>query len=109
MEEWSERCSAEIAVTVLGGAWKPIVMHELDRNGVLRFGELSRAVGEPSPRVLTRQLRELEQDGLVARTVYPEVPPRVEYWLTDLGRSANSALDGMARWGAEYAEWHHRR
>ncbi|MDF0528479.1 helix-turn-helix domain-containing protein [Tsukamurella sp. 8F] len=99
IDAWESRCSAEIAVAVLGGAWKPSILHALDRATVLRFGELTRELGEPSPRVLTRQLRELEQDGLVSRQVYPEVPPRVEYRLTDLGTGAQDLLDAMAAWG----------
>lgn len=107
--DWAAHCSAEIAVAVVGGAWKPVILHELELREVLRFGELSRAIGDPSPRVLTRQLRELEQDGIIDRRVYAEVPPRVEYRLTALGHSAGQALDAMAAWGRQYAAWHRTR
>ncbi|GAA4178133.1 helix-turn-helix domain-containing protein [Gryllotalpicola koreensis] len=101
---WRDRCAAEIAATVLAGAWKPFIMHELRRESVLRFGELARRTPGLTDRGLTRQLRELEADGLVSRTVYPEVPPKVEYRLTDLGVEAQGVLDAMARWGLAYAQ-----
>ncbi|GAB19737.1 putative HxlR family transcriptional regulator [Gordonia effusa NBRC 100432] len=66
-------------------------------------------VGGPSPRVLTKQLRELEHDGLISRTVYPEVPPRVEYQLTDVGKSAQTLLQSMTDWGRQYSQWHTSR
>ncbi|MCT1767284.1 helix-turn-helix transcriptional regulator [Brevibacterium casei] len=100
---WSHNCAAEVTVAVLGGAWKPVVLSLLGRHGVMRFGELRRAAGEPTPRVLTRQLRELEEDGLIDRTVYAEVPPRVEYCLTECGRNVQPLLDAMAAWGRDYA------
>ncbi|MCM1011472.1 MULTISPECIES: helix-turn-helix domain-containing protein [unclassified Brevibacterium] len=100
---WSHNCAAEVTVAVLGGAWKPVVLSVLGRHEVMRFGELRRAAGEPTPRVLTRQLRELEEDGLISRTVYAEVPPRVEYRLTARGRNVQPLLDAMAEWGRDYA------
>lgn len=100
---WSHNCAAEVTVAVLGGAWKPVVLSLLGRHEVLRFGELRRAAGEPTPRVLTRQLRELEEDGLIERAVYAEVPPRVEYSLTTRGRNVQPLLDAMAAWGRDYA------
>ena len=100
---WSHNCAAEVTVAVLGGAWKPVVLSLLGRNEVMRFGELRRAAGEPTPRVLTRQLRELEADGLITRTVYAEVPPKVEYSLTECGRNVQPLLDAMAAWGRDYA------
>lgn len=103
IEEWSSACDAEISVMVLGGAWKPTIVTLLDDEGVLRFGELRRRLGDPTPKVLTRQLRELEADGVIVRTVYAEVPPKVEYSLTDLGRSAVPVLHQLSRWGAEFA------
>ncbi|MBN3454561.1 helix-turn-helix transcriptional regulator [Mycobacterium sp. DSM 3803] len=109
VEAWSRPCAAEIAVAVLGGAWKPTILQKLDHHRVVRFGELTRMLGDPTPRVLTKQLRELEQDGLVRRTVYAEVPPRVEYSLTDIGRSAQDLLGAMTAWGAEYSRWHRNR
>ncbi|WP_405162730.1 helix-turn-helix transcriptional regulator [Nocardia sp. NBC_01499] len=96
-------CPVEVAVSVLGGAWKLTVIKNL-LDGRRRFGELGRLVGPVNPRVLTRQLRELEADGLINRTVYPEVPPRVEYSLTELGASLRPAVEWLNRWGATYAE-----
>jgi DNA-binding HxlR family transcriptional regulator len=101
---WKGTCAAEITATVLCGAWKPTIMHELDRHGVLRFGQLSRLLPGLTDRVLTRQLRELEEDGIVRRVVYPQVPPKVEYDLTELGHNAQHVLDVMAKWGDSYAQ-----
>ncbi|QIS24319.1 transcriptional regulator [Nocardia terpenica] len=94
-------CPVEVAVSVLGGAWKLTIIKNL-LGGRRRFGELGRLVGPVNPRVLTRQLRELEADGLLTRTVYPEVPPRVEYSLTDLGESLAPAVAWLNEWGARY-------
>ncbi|MCK0093794.1 helix-turn-helix transcriptional regulator [Rhodococcus sp. HNM0563] len=96
-------CPVEVAVAVLGGAWKlTIVKYLLD--GPRRFGELGRLVGPVSPRVLTRQLRDLETDGIVSRTVFAEVPPRVEYELTDLGRTLDIAVAWLDEWGKNFEQ-----
>ena len=95
-------CPVEVAIAVVGGAWKMTTVKHLGR-GTHRFGELRRAVGPVTPRVLTRQLRELEQDGIVQREVYAEVPPRVEYSLTPLGQSLSSLVEQLDTWGADYA------
>ncbi|MDF3285485.1 helix-turn-helix domain-containing protein [Gordonia sp. N1V] len=96
-----EVCPVEVSIAVLGGAWKmTIVKHLLD--GPLRYGELRRAVGPVTPRVLTRQLRELECDGIVRREAYPEVPPRVEYSLTDLGQALEPFVTALNEWGKKY-------
>ena len=70
--------------------------------GTKRFGELRKSIGTVTQKVLTSQLRQMEESGLVIRTVYPEVPPRVEYTLTDLGRSLDPVLDAMRNWGEDY-------
>jgi DNA-binding HxlR family transcriptional regulator len=94
-------CPVEVAIAVIGGAWKmTAVKHLYERTH--RFGELRRAVGPVTPRVLTRQLRELEADGVVERKVYPEVPPRVEYSLTPLGRTLGSLVEQLDEWGQAY-------
>lgn len=98
-----EVCPIEVAIAVVGGAWKMTVVKHL-REGPKRFGELGRAVGPVTPRVLTRQLRELETDGIVHREVFPEVPPRVEYSLTPLGRSLSTLVHDLDDWGASYLE-----
>ncbi|MFC7374256.1 winged helix-turn-helix transcriptional regulator [Brachybacterium sp. GCM10030267] len=98
-----EVCPVEVAVSVLGGTWKlTLVKHLLE--GTRRFNELGRLVPLANTRTLTRQLRELEEDGIVRRTVYREVPPKVEYSLTDLGRSLGGIVERMDRWGEHFAE-----
>ncbi|OAN42591.1 winged helix-turn-helix transcriptional regulator [Microbacterium sp. H83] len=101
--EWGDTCNAEISIAVIGGAWKPSILSLLAEHEVLRFGELGRLLDEPTARVLTRQLRELEDDGLVLRTVYRQVPPKVEYRLSDLGRGALPIIDALTVWGSGYA------
>ncbi len=94
-------CPVEVTVSILGGSWKLTIVQKL-LPGALRFGELRRAVGTVTDRVLTRQLRELESDGLVHREVYAEVPPRVEYSLTSLGESARPVVELMEDWGRSW-------
>lgn len=100
-----EVCPVEVAVSVLGGTWKlTLVKHLLV--GTRRFNELGRLVPLANTKTLTRQLRELEDDGIVQRTVYPEVPPRVEYALTERGRSLEPIVSAMDAWGADFARHH---
>lgn len=94
-------CAVEATLSVLGGRWKGVVLYWL-LPGKKRFSELRRHLPNCSQRMLTVQLRELEEDGLVKRTVYAEVPPRVEYELTAFGRSAEPMLIGMREWGERY-------
>lgn len=97
-----EVCPVEVAVSVLGGTWKlTLVKHLLE--GTKRFNELGRRVPLANTKTLTRQLRELEADGILCRTIHPQVPPKVEYSLTDLGRSLAPIVAAMDRWGAEFA------
>ena len=93
-------CPVETTLSLIGGKYKALILWHLSA-GTLRFSQLQKAV-TATPRMLTLQLRELESDGLVSRTVYPEVPPRVEYAMTDLGRSLMPILTAMRDWGAEY-------
>ena len=96
-------CAVEVTLSVMGGTWKPIILfHLLHRKK--RFGELSRDIGGITQRMLTLQLRELEEAGIVLRTVYAEVPPRVDYELTPLGISLEPVLLAMRNWGTQYAE-----
>jgi DNA-binding HxlR family transcriptional regulator len=97
-ESPGERCPVRTAVAVLGGKWKPLIVFYL-RTGTKRFSELRRLIPEVTQQVLAQQLRQLEEDGIVARTVYPVVPPRVEYDLTALGRELEPILDLLERWG----------
>jgi DNA-binding HxlR family transcriptional regulator len=94
-------CTVEAALGVIGGRWKGVVIYWL-LGGKLRFGELRRKLPNCTERMLTVQLRELEEDGLVTRTVHPEVPPRVEYELTAFGRSLEPILLALREWGARY-------
>jgi DNA-binding HxlR family transcriptional regulator len=97
----AQRCPVELAMEVVGGKWKLVILEHLG-TGVHRFGELQRALPGITARMLTRQLRELEVDGLVSRAVYAEVPPKVEYRLTDVGRSLGPVLAGLREWGEDY-------
>ena len=94
-------CPVETTLTLISSTWKVLIVRDL-LAGTKRFGELQRSVGNVSQKVLTAQLREMEEDGLVDRKVYPEVPPRVEYSLTELGRSLEPVLSAMWNWGEEY-------
>ncbi|MEG0447342.1 MAG: helix-turn-helix domain-containing protein [Comamonas sp.] len=96
-------CAVEVTLSVMGGTWKPIILFHL-LHGKKRFSELSRSIGAITQRMLTLQLRELEDAGIVLRTVYAEVPPRVDYELTELGRSLQPVLIAMRNWGQEYAK-----
>ena len=93
-------CPVETTLSLIGGKYKALILWHLSA-GTLRFSQLQKAV-TATPRMLTLQLRELENDGLISRTVYPEVPPRVEYAMTDLGRSLMPILSAMRNWGTDY-------
>jgi DNA-binding HxlR family transcriptional regulator len=99
------RCYFQLAMMVIGGKWKPKVLFHLAQNEVVRFGALRRAVYGISEKMLIQSLKELEKDGIVRRRVYREVPPRVEYSLTDLGRSFIPVLLAMYEWGKSYASY----
>lgn len=94
-------CPVETTLTLIGDKWKVLILRDL-LTGTKRFGELKRSVGNVSQKVLTAQLRDLEESGLLTRKVYAEVPPRVEYSLTELGRSLRPILDAMSDWGENY-------
>lgn len=94
-------CPVEVTMSVIGGCWKLSIIQEL-LDHTLRYSELRRAVGTVTDRVLTRQLRELEADGLVERTVYAEVPPRVEYSLTAVGASLRPLVTSLDSWGRSW-------
>ena len=90
----------EAAFRILEGRWKMIIIFHLFGRGVLRFSELEKAIPGVSQKMLIQQLRELERDGVVSRTVYPQVPPKVEYDLTDWGKAMCPALDALLEWAA---------
>jgi DNA-binding HxlR family transcriptional regulator len=107
IDELPEQCTVEAAMEVVGGKWKMVILRHL-LTGTSRFGELSRALSGITPRMLTRQLRELEADGLVRRTVYPEVPPRVEYSVTPIGEELRKVTELLEVWGQDYRRVHSR-
>lgn len=99
-------CPVETALDLIGGKYKPLILWHL-ADGTLRFGQLQRLMPKATPKTLTNQLRELETAGLLTRTVYPEVPPKVEYTLTPLGRSLYPILSSLCRWGSDYLRSQH--
>jgi DNA-binding HxlR family transcriptional regulator len=98
-------CAVEMTLSVMGGTWKPVILFHL-LPGKKRFSELGRTIGGITQRMLTLQLRELEEAGIVLRTVHAEVPPRVDYELTELGHSLQPVLIAMRNWGVQYASRH---
>ncbi|MGN0655747.1 MAG: winged helix-turn-helix transcriptional regulator [Ruminiclostridium sp.] len=94
-------CPVETTLTIIGDKWKVLILRDL-MPGTKRFGELKKSIGSVSQKVLTAQLRDMEESGLVSRKVYAEVPPRVEYSLTELGKSLKPILNAMQCWGEEY-------
>lgn len=97
-----EDCSVEITLRLIGAKWKILILWELMLTPTLRHGELKRRIPGVTAKMMVQQLRELEMDGLLTRTVYPEIPPRVEYRLTDFGASFRPVMDSMCKWGDAY-------
>lgn len=96
-------CPVETTLTLISDKWKVLIIRDL-LTGTKRFGELKRSIGSVSQKVLTAQLRQMEESGLLTRKVYPEVPPKVEYTLTELGYSLKPVLDAMQNWGEGYKQ-----
>ena len=96
------RCHFELTLQLIGGKWQLLVIYFLSLQKVIRFGQLRRTLPEISERMLVRQLRELEDDGLVSRKVYGTVPPRVDYALTPLGESLVPIMESLKAWGNMY-------
>lgn len=94
-------CPVETTLTLIGDKWKVLILRDL-LTGTKRFGELKKSIGNVSQKVLTAQLRDMEDSGLIDRKVYAEVPPKVEYSLTELGHSLEPILDAMKNWGEGY-------
>lgn len=94
-------CTVEATLDVIGGKWKPLILWHLG-DSVMRFGELQKSLHGVNAKMLTKQLRELEEDGVIRRTVYPEVPPRVEYSITEFGKTVIPILEALCTWGAQY-------
>ena len=97
-------CPVTVTIAVIGGKWKPLILFHLLNDGVLRFAELRRKISGISERMLTQQLRELEADGIVHREVYPEVPPKVEYSITEYGETLRPVSEAMCRWGRNHMQ-----
>ena len=96
-------CPVETTLMLIGDKWKVLILRDL-MDGTKRFGELKKSIGTVSQKVLTAQLRDMEEKGLLTRKVYAEVPPRVEYTLTEIGYSLKPILDSMWAWGLNYKE-----
>ncbi|KKB33502.1 winged helix-turn-helix transcriptional regulator [Bacillus thermotolerans] len=102
MEKKPELCRVEDALGILVGKWKPIILLHLLINGTMRFSELKRHMPGITQKMLTKQLRELEEEDIVQRVVYPQVPPKVEYSITEYGRSLEPILEAMHEWGSKH-------
>lgn len=95
-------CPVETTLTLIGNKWQVVILRDLNLNGTMRFKELQRSIGKISQKVLTTNLRAMEESGIVRREVFAEVPPRVEYSLTELGQTLKPVLDAMWAWGENY-------
>jgi DNA-binding HxlR family transcriptional regulator len=95
-------CPVTATMQVLGGKWKAILINAIYHTSPARFGELKRSVKGITQSMLTQQLRELEDDGVISRKIYAEIPPRVEYTLTEFGLTLSPIMQSMAKWGEEY-------
>ena len=98
-----DKCAVTMTIGLIGGKWKILILWQL-RNRIRRFGELRRLIPAANKKMLTQQLRELEADDLIHRKVYAEVPPRVEYRLTETGKSLQPVVDQIGNWGTAYVE-----
>ncbi|MGN6710124.1 transcriptional regulator, HxlR family [Anaerocolumna jejuensis DSM 15929] len=101
MEKELPACPVETTLMLISDRWKVLIIRDL-LDGVKRFGELKKSIGSVSQKVLTANLRSMEESGLLTRKVYAEVPPKVEYTLTETGYSLRPVLDAMTEWGTEY-------
>lgn len=104
IREKSFNCEKELTLSIIGGKWKMLIMWHLGKEGTKRFGELKSLIPAITQRMLVSQLRELEEDLIVYREVYPVVPPKVEYSLTERGHTLIPILESMYIWGKEYTE-----
>lgn len=94
-------CAIDATMSVIEGRWKTVILCKLSKRGPMRFNQLIKDIDGVSPRVLTKQLRELEADGVIIRNAYPEIPPRVEYSMSEKGMTLAPLLISMAQWGIE--------
>lgn len=100
-------CEIELTLAVIGGKWKPLILYYLGMKGTKRFGEIKKFLNTITHKTLTNQLRELELDNLIKRDVYPEVPPKVEYSLTETGKTLLPILESMCAWGEKNTHHNH--
>ncbi|WAA11159.1 winged helix-turn-helix transcriptional regulator [Fervidibacillus albus] len=100
----SEECKAETALDILVGKWKPVILFHIFHKGTLRFSELQRLIPEISKKMLTTQLRELEYHDIIHRKVYAQVPPKVEYSITEYGKSIAPLMNSMHEWGLAHVK-----
>lgn len=98
------QCEMEVTMDIIGGKWKVLIIWHLANHQVMRFSELNRLHPKLTQKMLTQQLRELEQDGVIHRKVYTQVPPKVEYSLTDSGKSLEPILKMMCEWARQYVK-----
>lgn len=102
MKKAPEYCQVEDALGILVGKWKPVILLHLLQNGTKRFNELKRSMPGITQKMLTKQLRELESEDIIQRVVYAQVPPKVEYSITEYGRSLEPILEAMHEWGTKH-------
>ncbi|ASN05798.1 winged helix-turn-helix transcriptional regulator [Virgibacillus necropolis] len=102
MEKVPEECRVEDALGILVGKWKPVILLHLMQNGTKRFSELKRSLPGITQKMLTKQLRELEGEDIVRRVVYPQVPPKVEYSITEYGMGLEPILEAIHEWGTKH-------
>lgn len=100
----TELCKVDEALSILVGKWKPIILLHLLNEGTLRFSELKRLMPDITQKMLTKQLRELEEEDIIDRVVYPQVPPKVEYSISDYGKSLQPVLNVMHEWGSAHTK-----
>lgn len=98
------RCDIELTLEIIGGKWKALLLWELHLNSVIRFNEFRRLIPEITQKMLTQQLKDLESNLIIKKKIYPQVPPMVEYSLTDLGEELIPILESMDKWGKNYVE-----
>jgi DNA-binding HxlR family transcriptional regulator len=97
-------CKFESALDILVGKWKPVILLQLISNGIMRFSELQRAIPDINKKMLTQQLRELEHNDIVSRKVYSQIPPKVEYSISDYGKGLSTVLQALNDWGEAHSE-----
>ena len=100
----TKQCPVELTLALVGNKWKILILRELFRNGRMRFNKLHRAIGRITQKVLSEKLKQMETDGFVEREAFAEVPPRVEYSLTPMGRTLRPVMSAIYNWGDEYLE-----